>query len=240
MTFRRFGIPGMMLPLILVWASVCRPSKSEASTVEAQVVVKHAHGKSGHSGNEDVVVWMMTLDRDVSLAPARMPHYKMIQKDKRFHPHVLAVPLGAPVDFPNLDPWFHNVFSLYKGERFDLGLYEAGASRTVRFDRPGVSFIFCNIHPEMSAYVLALETPYFAVSNDHGLIRIAGVPAGRYRIQLWFERAESAETAKLSREVMVTDPTTSLGTIEVRESPLVIPPHTDKHGQPYQTDRTPY
>ena len=229
-----------MLLLILAWAPICSPVQSEASTVEAQVVVNHVHGKSRHFGNEDVVVWLTPLDRDVSPAPARMPHYKMVQKDKQFHPHVLAVPVGAPVEFPNLDPWFHNVFSLYKGEKFDLGLYESGTSRTVRFDRPGVSFVFCNIHPEMSAYVLALETPYFAVSNDRGQIRIANVPPGRYRFEVWFERGESREMAKLSREVTVTDSATSLGTIEVQESPLVIPPHTDKYGQPYQTDRTPY
>ena len=104
----------------------------------------------------------------------------------------------SAVEFPNLDPWFHNVFSLYKGERFDLGLYEAGSSRTVHFERAGVSFIFCNIHPEMSAYVLALGTPYFAVSDHRGNIRIADVPPGRYRIEVWFERAESPDTAKLS------------------------------------------
>ena len=229
----------MALVLVLSLVSVSS-GQSEGSTVEAQVIVNYVHGKASQSGNEDVVVWLMPLDHDMRQAPARARHYQMVQKDKQFHPHVLAVPVGAPVEFPNLDPWFHNVFSLYKGERFDLGLYEAGTSRTVHFDRPGVSFIFCNIHPEMSAYVLALETPYFAVSNRRGQIRIANVPPGRYRIEVWFERAESTEMAKLSREVTVTDPTTSIGRIEVRESPLAIPPHDDKHGQPYQTDRTPY
>jgi hypothetical protein len=110
----------------------------------------------------------------------------------------------------------------------------------VHFDRPGVSFIFCNIHPEMSAYVLALETPYFAVSNHRGQILIANVPPGRYRIEVWFERSVTSQIAKLSREVTVTSPNKSLGTIEVYESPLAVPPHTDKYGEPYHPDRTPY
>jgi plastocyanin len=228
----------MIILLVLVGAASA--AQSETVTVEALVVVNHVHTNSVHSGNEDVVVWLTSLDRDVHLPPAPERHYQMLQKDKQFHPHVLAVPVGAPVEFPNLDPWFHNVFSMYKGEKFDLGLYEAGSSRTVHFDRPGVSFIFCNIHPEMSAYVLALRTPYFAVSNNRGQIRIADVPPGRYRIEVWFERAESQELAKLAREVTVTASTTSLGIIEVEESPLSIPPHTDKHGQPYENDRAPY
>jgi plastocyanin len=239
MKFRGATILGMVLFIAAPLASAASP-QAEFSTVEAQVVVSYVQGKSSHSGNEDVVVWLTPLDREIQLSPARARHYQMVQKDKQFHPHVLAIAVGAPVEFPNLDPWFHNVFSLYKGEKFDLGLYEAGSSRTVHFDRPGVSFLFCNIHPEMSAYVLALETPYFAVSNHQGQIRISNVPHGRYRIEVWFERAESSEMAKLSREVTVSFPSTSLGKIEVHESPLAIPPHSDKHGQPYQTDRTPY
>jgi hypothetical protein len=164
----------------------------------------------------------------------------MVQHDKQFHPHVLAVPVGAAVIFPNQDPFFHNVFSLYRGEKFDLGLYEAGSSRTVRFDRAGVSFIFCNIHPEMSAYIIALDTPYFAASDTRGQFRIADVPPGRYRLHVWYERSESRQTDALARDVNITEPTVSLGTIEVKESERLVPQHTNKHGKPYDIDRTPY
>jgi len=240
MPFCRSEILGMAFLFFVAASSIASPAQSVGSTVEAQVVVNHVHGKPSHLNNEDVVVWLTPIGSEVMPLQAHVRRYQMVQKDKQFHPHVLAVAVGAPVEFPNNDPWFHNVFSMYKGEKFDLGLYEAGATRTVHFVRPGVSFIFCNIHPEMSAYILVLETPYFAVSNTRGQIRIANVPAGRYRIEVWFERAESAEMAKLSREVTVSDPTTSLGKIEVQESPLAIPPHTDKHGHSYQADRTPY
>ena len=103
----------------------------------------------------------------------------MIQKNKQFDPHMLVVPVGSMVQFPNHDPFFHNVFSLYNGKRFDLGLYETGSERGVRFDREGVSYIFCNIHPEMGAVILALSTPYYDMSAD-GAIVIPRVPPGKY------------------------------------------------------------
>ena len=85
---------------------------------------------------------------------------QLVQKDKSFQPSLLVVPAGGQVEFPNHDPFFHNVFSLFDGKRFDLGLYEGGSTQFVRFDKPGISFIFCNIHPQMSAVVIALNTPY--------------------------------------------------------------------------------
>ena len=81
-----------------------------------------------------------------------------------FTPHLLVVPVGATVAFPNADPFFHNVFSLFDGKRFDLGLYEAGSSRNVHFERKGISYIFCNIHPQMAAIVIALTTPLWATA----------------------------------------------------------------------------
>jgi plastocyanin len=228
---------GMMIaPLLLLAAPLFAQSN-----VRAQVVVRHprAEGRAAE-GNANVVVWLQPLDARQDPAPAPTRGFQMLQRDKQFHPHVLAVPVGATVTFPNRDPFFHNVFSLYKGERFDLGLYEAGASRSVRFDRPGVSFVFCNIHPEMNAYILALETPYFAVSDAAGDLRIADVPAGRYRLSVWYERAEGIELSRLAREVTIAAGDTNLGKIEVRESERFLPGHTDKHGRPYDIDKTPY
>ena len=101
------------------------------------------------------------------------------QKNKTFEPHLLVVTKGSTVEFPNLDPWFHNVFSLFNGKKFDLGLYEAGTTRTVHFDREGVSYIFCNIHPEMSAVVVVVASSYYgawppkAVSSRSLTFRLA-------------------------------------------------------------------
>ena len=109
------------------------------------------------------VLWLSPV-QPVPMEPATEashPTYTLLQKNRMFTPHVLVVPLGASVSFPNADPFFHNVFSLYNGKRFDLGLYEKGTNRQVVFSREGVSYIFCNIHPEMSAVVLALKTPWW-------------------------------------------------------------------------------
>src|SRR5438045_5108518 len=104
----------------------------------------------------------------------------LTQKGKMFEPHLLVVQVGSVVDFPNRDPFFHNVFSLFDGKRFDLGLYEAGSSRDVRFNKPGISYIFCNIHPEMSAVVISLDTPYYALASPEGELVVPHVPPGKY------------------------------------------------------------
>src|ERR1700730_6115254 len=113
---------------------------------EAVVIVP---GLRAEKDASRVVVWLVPLE---AVQPVRTtterPHYRLVQRNKRFEPGLLVVPAGSVVDFPNADPWFHNVFSLYRGKRFDLGLYQAGAQRSVRFDGPGPSYLFCNIHPE--------------------------------------------------------------------------------------------
>ena len=124
------------------------------------------HRSKRNSGSSEVVVWLTgapVASVTATTAPARLT-----QRDKRFSPHVLAVRVGTEIEFPNQDPFFHDVFSIYRGKPFDLGLYESGSSRKVRFSQPGVSYIFCNIHPEMSAAVVALSTPYFAVTSSDG------------------------------------------------------------------------
>jgi plastocyanin len=139
-------------------------------------------------------MWLSPLDAASSKASPTAQHgpYRLVQKDKQFTPHLLVVPTGSSVDFPNMDPFFHNVFSLFNGRRFDLGLYEAGANRSVRFDREGVSYIFCNIHPEIGAVVLSLNTPFYGVSRTGGLVTINGVPPGNYRLNVWSEQAETS------------------------------------------------
>jgi hypothetical protein len=146
---------------------------------------------------------------------------------------VLVIQVGTAIGFPNDDPFFHNVFSLFQGKRFDPGLYEAGTTRTVRFDRPGVSYIFCNIRPEMSAVILAVETPYFAVSAKTGHISIHGVPPGRYRVRVWAERCLSEDLDPLARDVSITGSSSSLGSIQVRESGNLIAAHKNKYGRDY-------
>ncbi len=125
----------------------------------------------------NVAVWLTPLDRvdgDTVKNAAGEKTPQLVQRHKTFEPHVLIVPVGTRVEFPNKDPFFHNIFSLFDGKRFDLGLYEAGTTRTVLFDRAGVSFLFCNIHAEMSAVVLSVDTPYFGLTDRSGNFTYSG------------------------------------------------------------------
>lgn len=117
----------------------------------------------------------------------------MNQKDLRFIPHVLAVQAGTTVTFPNADPMSHNVFSISEAKRFNLGLYGRSMIRRVTFDRPGVVDLLCNVHLEMSAYIVVVNNPYFAQTSANGTCQIARVPAGRHRLRCWHEGAPIQE-----------------------------------------------
>jgi hypothetical protein len=157
----------------------------------------------------------------------------LLQRNKTFEPHVLIVPLGTMVEFPNQDPFFHNIFSLYDGRRFDLGLYESGTKRSVKFDRPGVSFLFCNIHAEMSAVVLSVDTPYFALSDRNGNVTMRNVPDGRYQMHVWYERSAPEQLQEFTRVVVISDSSRSLGQLHLVEVPNFTLAHKNKYGLDY-------
>ena len=179
------------------------------------------------------VIWLAPVDGQPVPPLDTSRKYTLLQKNKEFTPHLLVVPVGSVVQFPNEDPFFHNVFSLFDGRRFDLGLYEAGSTREVTFAKAGVSYIFCNIHPEMSAVVIALTTPYSAAADSHGLFRVPAVPPGEYQLQVWVQGADAAELKALSRRVTVSASQTELGVIPLSRPPHPPAPHTNKYGKPY-------
>ncbi len=123
----------------------------------------------------------------------------MDQRNETFVPRLVAVTTGTVVDFPNSDRTFHNVFSLSRARRFDLGRYAAGKSKSVRFDRPGIVRVFCDIHSHMSAFVVAFNHPYFRVTDLDGRYRIDNVPPGTYTIVGWYEGE-----ARVQRTLTVT------------------------------------
>ena len=114
---------------------------------------------------------------------------RMTQRNETFVPHVLAIRAGMTVDFPNEDQTYHNVFSLSKTQRFDLGRYAAGQSKPVRFDRPGIVRVFCDIHSHMSAFILVFSHRFFDTTNPDGRYEIAGIPPGNYTIMAWNDGA---------------------------------------------------
>jgi len=183
----------------------------------------------------NVAVWLSPADgalaTDVNASPR--PAARIVQRNKEFEPHVLVIQAGTMVQFPNKDPFFHNVFSLFDGKRFDLGLYEAGSSKAVRFDRVGVSFLFCNIHEGMSAIVVAVDSPYFGLSDRAGRVTLRNVPDGRYVMHVWYERAKPEDLKLLDREVTISDSSRSLAKVQVTENPDFTLAHKNKYGQDY-------
>jgi hypothetical protein len=129
------------------------------------------------------------------------------------------------------------VFSLFNGKRFDLGLYESGTSRSVRFDREVVSYIFCNIHPEMGAIVLALNTPYYGISGENGLVAIRNVLAGSYRLNVWSENGQLVNPDVSQKIVQVSSEAVRLGDITLQPATDALAHHKNKFGEDYKPTR---
>jgi len=203
---------------------------------QAKVTLSGSANSTEHHSNEGVVLWLTPADAATSTAPDKSPrsHFQLAQKNKTFTPHLLVVPVGSVVEFPNLDPFYHNVFSLFNGKRFDLGLYESGTSRNVHFDHAGISYIFCNIHPEMSAIVISVPTPYYATSSYSGILSIHDVPPGTYIMHTWAMGNPDKNFSEGGRRISVSGSTMDLGTIALEESPAQA--HKNKFGEDYNAD----
>jgi plastocyanin len=233
----------ILIGVAMLWASATglhaqATSQLTTTTVRGRVEVIGAEGKgkTRHGAIPGTVVWLtpMTGAGSEATAAARPPENpRLVQKNKSFDPHILVVPVGSMVEFPNHDPFFHNVFSLFEGKRFDLGLYEAGTTRTVRFDRLGISYIFCNIHPEMSAVVITMATPLYAISNRDGQLSLAGVAYGRYMLHVWSEGMGPENAQPLTREITIAENASSLGVIRVPEANGQRMAHKNKYGRDY-------
>jgi len=185
-----------------------------------------------HLDYSGVVVWLEPLAGSrTAVAPGAMA--RMVQKDKTFTPHVLPIQVGTTVDFPNFDPIFHNAFSNYNGQPFDVGLYPPGTTRPVRFSRPGIVRVFCNIHATMSAVIVVLNTPYFGTTQKSGAYQFRDVPPGEYTLRFFHERATQATLDSLARRVTVTEGSVSLPAIGISESGYIVISHHNKYGQEY-------
>ena len=207
-----------------------------AATISGTVQLANSNDPGVHRNRDysGIVLWVEpVLPRATAPAANHSHPVQMIQKDKRFIPHVLAIPVGTPVEFPNYDPIFHNAFSSFSGQIFDVGLYPPGTSRTVIFKRAGIVRVFCNIHPAMSAVIVVLDNPWFAVSQRSGAFQIRNVPPGEYKLHVFHERATEAALKSLERKVAVSDTGLVLPAIVVSETGFVAVPHKNKYGQDY-------
>jgi plastocyanin len=143
---------------------------------------------------EETLVWLEATSpaRGAKKAPVTV---QMTTRGKMLLPHVMAIPVGSSVSFPNQDPISHNIFSLTSGNQFDLGLYRTGAGKSHTFAVPGIVNVYCNVHPQMSAVIHVMATPYFAFANARGDFALTDVPAGKYDLVAWNEQGGTTRTA---------------------------------------------
>ncbi|MGE3842680.1 MAG: methylamine utilization protein [Vicinamibacterales bacterium] len=209
-----------LVPVLTVWAVL-----SAVGAVRAEIVTGtiDARTKAGASRGT-AIVYAEPLD---GAAPRRPTTVRLEQKDKTFRPSVIVLPVGSTVEFPNLDAIFHNVFSLSRPEPFDLGLYRAGASKSRTFTQPGTYWVFCNIHPQMAAFLAVVPTPWATVADTKGTFRLE-LPRGRYRITALSDRAQP-----VTAEITVGAGTTPAPTLAVDETAWIGLSHKNKFNQDY-------
>jgi plastocyanin len=221
-------------------------------TVLAGTVELLAHGGRRPARGEAVdeaIVWFEPLWTDPEV---RAGEAVVETVDKSFVPRVLAVTVGSAVRFSNRVPILHNVFSVSRGNAFDLGLLEQGPGEEVTFERSGVVRVFCNVHHDMVAYLLVLETPWFAHPDERGRFVLRGLPPGPGTLHVWHERADPAqvpvtvETASgagsAAGSATAVSPGLPPGGVEIRLeiSKPRIPPHLNKFGRRYGRSRDRY
>lgn len=224
----------LILGVSAVVGQTSDPMVDQTQEFRGQVRLIRADSDKVEKDASRVAVWLVPQDpiRPIRLT-ADHPNYRVVQHNKTFEPGFLVVPLGSIVDFPNLDPWFHSVFSLYRGKRFDLGLYEAGSRKQVRFDRPGISYIFCNIHSQMTAMVLTVDSEFSAISDKSGHFSISGVPPGRYLLRVWYENSTPEALQVLERPILIDSGSHTLPAISIPVTKQIPMKHKNKFGRDY-------
>jgi plastocyanin len=173
-------------PLLL---SLLLLSPPPSGTVSGRVsLLKNGAARTDSS---NVAVWLEGVRLQKPAAGA--VRGQMESAKKTFTPRLVVVPKEAGVEFPNSDPVFHNVFSVSGGNRFDLGLYRSGTSKTRRFDSPGLVRVYCNIHPQMVGFVMVVDSDVSAVTGPDGTFRLANVPPGTYTLRAWHEEGGESQ-----------------------------------------------
>lgn len=234
MRMRRLG-KWLLCAVALASGAMCAQDRSSRSPV-AELRLHITSSQSGKHRPVPAVIWLEPLAGTPVLSFLPHDHYTLLQKNRTFIPHLQVIPVGSIVQFPNADPFFHNVFSLFNGKRFDLGLYEAGSSKAVTFPREGVSYIFCNIHPEMSAVVLTLTTPLYAIADANNSFVLRNIPPGNYRLHVWIEGVPQSDLDGLGRPVHVPAGALNLGELKAPISGNTTLTHANKFGRAYDKD----
>jgi plastocyanin len=228
------GLSGPAAGLAAAVPASSPPAGNGTGGVSGSVEITNSHDPAVRRNKDytGVILWLEPVDRNA--APAPVPRReKMIQKNKHFFPHVMAVPVGSTVEFPNLDPIYHNAFSNFSGQIIDTGLYKPGTSRSFVLTKPGIMRIFCNIHPTMSAIIAVVPNSYYAVTDATGRFTIANLPPGEYQLHIFHERSLPDVLKFLERRINVPEGGLTLPLISISETGYTPVPHLNKHGMEY-------
>lgn len=209
---------------------VAAGTASAQSTINGRVTLL----ETGRKGTNDIgtsVVWLVPVGFTDNRLDTIPRHASVAMREREFMPHVRVVAVGGSVEFPNQDPFSHNVFSNTDLGRFDLGLYPRRKTRSTTVENPGVYAVYCNIHARMSSFIIAVPTRHVAQVDKNGAFALKDVPAGVYELHAWHERA----TEKESRIVVTSADQTVAVALDARG--FVPGPHLNKFGQTYPATR---
>ena len=212
------------MPCLAIVAVAATPLVAGTLSGRVEMLEKKGDKAEDLSG---VVVWVE--GPDVKAEPTTAT---VTMKMKQFEPHLVVVPVGGTVAFPNMDPILHNVFSVSGENRFDLDLYKSPKSRAQTFLHPGIVRVYCNIHPQMSAFVVVRDNPFWAQATRDGRFTIAGVPAGTWTVHAWHARAE-----EVTRQVTVSEDGSLSLALTLDASKYRRVPHRNKYGKKYKKGR---
>lgn len=218
MRTRVFALGAIVLVALALLTTL--PAPGASASVAGKVLL--VRGSSPGADASNAVVWI------VGPRGGSGGLVKMTQESKRFTPRVLVVPPQGTVEFPNADPIYHNVFSVSGDNRFDLGLYRSGASKSRRFDHPGLVRVYCNIHPQMVGFLMVVDSEFAAVTGRDGAFRFEGVPAGSWIVKAWHE--EGGEVELPLRIPVTSDAPVTLSIDTSAYRPI---PHKNKYGKEY-------
>jgi plastocyanin len=233
----RFPYGGGLASGFVVVLSACLAMQAAAfaGTVRGQVELTNSRDPAvRHRNYSGVVLWLEPVGHPAPPATGR--RVEMRQENKTFKPHVVAIPVGGTVTFPNLDPIYHNVFSNFSGQAFDLPLYAPNTTKSVVFVKPGTVQVFCQIHATMSAIIQVVPTPWYALTPPSGTFSMDNVPPGDYELRIFHERALPANLKFLERRITVPEGDLVLPLISISETGFTPQEHLDKHGKPYPKD----